>query len=172
MALGGYELITSMVPQLYRRITYLSLNSLVSCIRYGLIEHCQGHWALPSHRSLSFKIYIHTLYGIQTLNMPRYTMIETLETWSQRIRLKLIIFFSWKYEFRPDKLSQLAPSVIYSESESCSKGDVKCCNTLGCLDEHTVVWDCETIGTVKWSRYISSCRGWRPWTVGTVKQFR
>ena len=25
-------------------------------------------------------------------------------------------------------------------------------------------WDCETVGTVKQSRYISMCRGWRPWS--------
>ena len=24
-------------------------------------------------------------------------------------------------------------------------------------------WDCETVRTVKWSWYIRTCRGWRPW---------
>ena len=30
---------------------------------------------------------------------------------------------------------------------------------------HTEDWDCETIGTVKWYRYINTCRGWRAWNI-------
>ena len=40
----------------------------------------------------------------------------------------------------------------------------KCRNTLGCLHQCTCkCWDCETVRTMKQSRYINTCRGWRPW---------
>ena len=45
-----------------------------------------------------------------------------------------------------------------------NKSDGKRQNTLGCLDQYTCnMLDCETVGIVKQSRYISVRRGWRPW---------
>ena len=64
-------------------------------------------------------------------------------------------------------------------STSCTiayfnKSDVKHRNTLGCLKQYILAecWDCETVRTMKQSRKISMCRGWRPWTVRAMKWSR
>ena len=53
------------------------------------------------------------------------------------------------------------------------KSNVKRRNTLSCLDQYMCRgWDCETVGTLKQSRYTCICRGWSPWKVRTIKQSR
>ena len=54
---------------------------------------------------------------------------------------------------------------IYCENlNAINKSNIEHQNTLSCLDQYCICaedWDYETVRTIKRSKYISKCRGWR-----------